>query len=682
MHFNPAFLVDTRYKLNINLLAVNAYVQNNYYNIRTPYSQWQVVRNRVDSSDLDNNGFPVFTSEMLEKNTGGKKKFAFFTAEVKGPSVMYEMKDKGSFALSTRVRATAHLADISTGALDYYLSDIDTAKGKDTASLLNKFAGAKAPKRNMDICANAFQQITASYGRVLKNENRHFLTGGISVSYLLGMGAAYLKVNKIESKFVNDDTVNISEIDLDYGITKPDYYTRQQKPGLPFFRDDPLGRGVSLDIGFNYERRIPENEYFYDMDRDRHEDRSMRKYKYRLGVSLVDLGKINYNNSRYIKRIHIKGNLNTRLVEDDLNQVMKFDNTREADSFLYHFFPDSDSSGSFKVKLPAALNFIADFNLGNNFFAGGQYTQNMRLRKAVAVRTQSVLYLNARYETRPFEISFSLLFGNYYHKMQAGLFLRSGPFFIGTDNLGGLVNTASTNAFNIYTGFSVLIPYKRLTDIDEDLVSDKLDKCPADKGGYKTEGCPDKDGDGTPDKDDECPKIVGPKRSHGCPNEDGDKLWAKADKCPDKAGDKKNDGCPDTDGDGLFDHKDKCPTIAGNKANGGCPVKEEVKKTEPPKKPVKPVKKEEEPMDFNKYYYYPVVGAFGVKTNAENFSKSFTTKTNVKTSLVYNEEKKIYYVSTGKLSTKEDAVKIIDNLNQPEINSLINGNMWMYAVAK
>ena len=678
VHFNPAFMADTRYKVNINLFAVNVYAQNNYYNFKTPYTQWQVARGKVDSLYLDINGTPIFTTDNLEKNRSDKRKYVYFSTDIKGPSAIMPLNDVSSFAISTRLRANAHLANLNTNVIEFYMGDNDTTTN-DTSKLGDSFKGNRSAI-NTDLCANAFQQFTASYSRVLKDEDHHFLTGGVSVSYLIGAGAAYLKVNKLNYESINDDTAAVYNADIDYGFVKPSFYTRHPQPDLYNYYDDIAGRGMSLDIGLNYERRVPKKEYFYEMDGKIYEDKSMRKYIYRLGASVVDLGKINYKNASYVKRINIKGDDPTYFVEEDFKQLARFHNTHEADSFLYTFYPESDSGSQFKIKLPAALNFIADFRVANNFYVGGQYTQNIRLKKAIGVRAQNVLYFSARYETRKFEASFSLLFGNFYRKMQSGLFLRSGPFFIGTDNLGGLVNTSSTNGFNLYTGFSILIPHKRLKDGDEDLISDKLDKCPDVKGGTKTAGCPDKDSDEVPDKEDECPNLAGSKRSNGCPDEDGDKVWSKADKCPDKPGTKANAGCPDTDGDGIYDHKDDCPTVAGIKGNKGCPSKVvDVKKTDPPPKPVK---KEETPLDFNTYYYYPVVGAFGVKTNADNFSKSFTGKTKVKTILVYNAEKKIYYVSTGKLSTKEEATAIIENLGSPEINSFINGTMWMYAIPR
>lgn len=51
---------------------------------------------------------------------------------------------------------------------------------------------------------------------------------------------------------------------------------------------------------------------------------------------------------------------------------------------------------------------------------------------------------------------------------------------------------------------------------------------------------------------------------------DNDGLSYKYDRCPSDAGLFINNGCPDTDGDGIADPDDKCPTIKGLKENDGC----------------------------------------------------------------------------------------------------------------
>ncbi len=131
------------------------------------------------------------------------------------------------------------------------------------------------------------------------------------------------------------------------------------------------------------------------------------------------------------------------------------------------------------------------------------------------------------------------------------------------------------------------------TDIDDDGVSNRDDKCPTqpeDRDGHEDDdGCPDDDNDddGIADADDKCPMKAedqdGDKDEDGCPDldDDNDGVANETDKCPAKAEDKDGfedeDGCPDLDNDkdGIHDTKDKCP-LKPESQNGfqdtdGCP---------------------------------------------------------------------------------------------------------------
>jgi len=117
-----------------------------------------------------------------------------------------------------------------------------------------------------------------------------------------------------------------------------------------------------------------------------------------------------------------------------------------------------------------------------------------------------------------------------------------------------------------------------IPDSDKDGVNDEEDKCPQVAGLAKYQGCPipDTDKDGVNDEEDKCPQVAGLAKYRGCPipDSDNDGINDEEDKCPSVAGLAKYQGCPipDGDGDGVNDEEDKCPTIAGIPANGGCPT--------------------------------------------------------------------------------------------------------------
>ena len=115
-------------------------------------------------------------------------------------------------------------------------------------------------------------------------------------------------------------------------------------------------------------------------------------------------------------------------------------------------------------------------------------------------------------------------------------------------------------------------------DSDNDGIIDDNDKCPAEPGVAKYQGCPvpDTDKDGINDDNDKCPTVSGLAKYEGCPVPDTDKdgINDEDDKCINQPGVARYQGCPipDSDGDGVNDEEDKCPKVAGPADNFGCPV--------------------------------------------------------------------------------------------------------------
>jgi hypothetical protein len=270
--------------------------------------------------------------------------------------------------------------------------------------------------------------------------------------------------------------------------------------------------------------------------------------------------------------------------------------------------------------------------------------------------------------------------------------------YIGTDHLGGIFTPKRTDGANIYAGVKLPIHYHRIKDSDNDGVSDEKDKCIDVPGSVSAYGCPDEDGDKVPDKDDLCPDQPGRRLTKGCPDEDGDKVVGDADKCPDKAGPKESAGCPDTDGDGLADHLDRCPDEKGSKELHGCPyetpkdtIVEETPKAEKPKV-VPPKVKDPKPsdstglvtdydhiinkMDFDKFNYYIILGAYTNKDYAEYLVSNLDTKANVETFIFRVVDGTTYYFTIWKAANKQTEQEQVLMLTRPEVKALINGHIW------
>jgi len=182
-----------------------------------------------------------------------------------------------------------------------------------------------------------------------------------------------------------------------------------------------------------------------------------------------------------------------------------------------------------------------------------------------------MLALTPRFEGKWFEASVPLVLNNDYRNLTVGAFLRLGPFFIGSDNISGLLKSSNVKGFDLYTGCYIPIFKRNPRDRDRDLISDRRDRCKQVAGTAEFYGCPDTDKDGIEDKNDQCPTVAGIGYFQGCPDTDNDSIQDKFDECPTVAGSGMYGGCPDTDNDGIEDRKDSCVFLAGDSVLYGCP---------------------------------------------------------------------------------------------------------------
>ena len=257
-----------------------------------------------------------------------------------------------------------------------------------------------------------------------------------------------------------------------------------------------------------------------------------------------------------------------------------------------------DNDNTFFMQLPTAISLQFDYNIWKWVYVNATGVINVQNRKnphRVRVANQFSITPSFDYAWAGVGIPISY---NKYSGFKAGLGARLGPITIGVTDFRTLFASGKVRGTEFYAGLRVPILYGHPSDIDGDLVSDKLDSClvvqglwefrgcpdtdrdgikdiddhcPEEPGLIEFNGCPDKDNDGIPDKDDACPEDAGPLEFNGCPDRDNDSIIDKKDDCPDTPGLAKFNGCPDTDGDGIKDEDDACPDVPGPEINNGCP---------------------------------------------------------------------------------------------------------------
>lgn len=682
---NPANVADSRYRLNVHIIGTEVYAANNFIRIETPYGQLKSLMGNIDTQYIDKNGVPLFTDQFVKEKLNGNKKFVSVQFSQTLPSVMWTGKDREGFAIIVQARANAHVSGIDEQLLKIFLEDFDTTTyGYTEYQNQKRYIGISGNQKRMGAGANAWLEYGFSYGRILLEDRAHFITGGTTLKLLEGIGAAFIRVNNLDYELQRVDSINFWNADIEYGYVSEKYYDR--KP--PLTAGQLLGRGspgwgLGMDLGVVYEYRPDYKKFVYQMDRNRWIDPSRNKYLFKIGVSINDWGSIRYHKDNYTRYVHVLSGTDP-IGWSQFKQFQKNDEGREIDAFMYRLFPGSDSGDVFKARLPTALNLTYDHALGNQFYFSGRYVQSLRRKKVEGVKVQNTLSASFRYEKNKWSLATGLVFGRFRSPVQMAFSVRTGPFYFGTDVVGGLLGGKKISGASIYTGFMVPILAKKQKDSDGDMLSDILDKCPKLAGDPFADGCPDKDGDKINDFEDACPDLFGPAIYKGCPDDDNDGLIGTKDKCPFAKGDSLHFGCPDSDGDGLYDYEDECPNekgriflkgcsdrdmdsipdsedacpdLAGTRELKGCPPPEKMRTGDP----------RIDSCDFFKYSYKMRIGSYISRSEAEQFAVNFRKQTGVLTSLEYDKIKRFYYIYVAEPKTVQDAQEWIRKLEEPKV---------------
>ena len=545
---NPANIVDSRFKTDINLAGVSVFGSNDYYG--------------VNLLDATKDGYSF---DFEAKTSPSEDNRAAVNVDALGPAFMFNLSKNSSIALFTRARSFVTINKIngsSIAALDDDTTDDFIVTENDINAL-----------------GHAWAEVGLAYARVFTNNEQHFLKGGLSLKYLQGMGSVYVVGENVTIDYDDDGT------DLGGGIITGSIsssgdltYARY----VEFDNDDydykkpDKSNGFSADFGVVYEWRPNYDDYITD-DPNLNGFKHKNKYKLKIGLSITDIGFVDYKNG-------IKEGFNIRKSNVNQNQ---FESEPDFGAALDRFYELTNADTGYKIDLPTALHLNADWNFNSKLYLNLNTDFSLISKDRItANRISNVVSLTPRYESKwfSFYMPLSVIESNGF-RMGAGL--RAGPLYLGSGSVISGFTSNNNREADVYAGLKIPVYQGVSKDKDEDGIIDKLDDCPKDPGPVENNGCPwgDADEDGLLDNVDDCPEEGGTIENKGCPwgDKDGDLILDNVDACPYLPGTKENNGCPykDTDGDGVYDKDDVCINEVGTVANNGCPedVIEKLQKT-------------------------------------------------------------------------------------------------------
>lgn len=415
---NPAATAGSPMKWEVNGLSIGVLYDNTFvYNPKgsVPAFGFRTILKGI----VDNQHFSTYYGAGDED-----KRYQFTLAtEVLGPSFSLALDSNRSIGLTIAARGYGNIRDLPGSTAENawaYLQDPD---------LWNRPLSDNSTRLN----GMSWLEYGLHYSTVLLDDGENQWKAGISLNYLQGIAAAYVKNTHLNYTLGDTTQISFANSSVDYGRTDYDSYRK-----IGDYGDLNHGHGFGADLGVIYihgeNRHVPGD------------------YQYRVGLSIMDIGSINFNRNTAAYHLEtVNGNF-AHWHQNALKTNAAVDRTLSA------VFYQGDSTRSFvadhfSMALPTAISLQGDYRIQPHYYVNATIVKGIGHGNEQGVVQPDLYSITPRYESRWWDVSIplSLL---YYGQWRArlGLAVRAGWVFFGGDAPAGLLALGDMRGVDFYAG--------------------------------------------------------------------------------------------------------------------------------------------------------------------------------------------------------------------------------------
>lgn len=416
VYSNPAFIADSRYKVDINLVGINASVANS--------------QAKFNLGDINN----TFKSDSIKNQLFGTnpgQANALVNLTVNGPAVLFHTPGKLTWAVTTRARVVGNVSQLDGKLVDKVINDLNN--DPNLPYTINS-------SNNQVVNVSGWTEWGISAAREVYARGAHHFTAGVTLKYLAGSGNAHLGLDNFKG------TINADLIKQDAYLNNTTGRMTLGFSGVNFsdFQAGDLtkfnGHGIGGDLGITYEWRPI----------------GSKDYKLRIGAAVTDIGHITYDRDMARSgdyKINIPANQAYYL--SNLNGVSLDNYASTLANDPVHFQAQNATATSYTVHLPTMLQLDADLHIIQHFAVN--LASQMAFAKNENKPYNSAYYSNVtltpRYENRYFGAFLPLNY-NDLSKFNAGAAFRVGPMYIGSGSvLSSLMS--DSKQLDVFIGFHI-----------------------------------------------------------------------------------------------------------------------------------------------------------------------------------------------------------------------------------
>ncbi|MFK8039077.1 MAG: DUF5723 family protein [Crocinitomicaceae bacterium] len=408
VHLNPSSMLDAKTWLDIHVVGLGTYLNNNF----------AAVQNR---SIIDLIGAGGINTDQMGYNVTRNKYHAYSRTNISSLSAVLSQGDH-AFGMSYNLFAYADIRKVDN-SIALPLSQFFQNQN------VTDFTDLNIEKLRANV--TSYGEAKLSYAYTFKKIYRNMMMFGVSAKKIFPIAGGAAKIADANYTIQSNDLLAINNFqgDVMFG----------QATGFSL-----LG-GMGLDLGFTYQNMKERcSNYFPNSSKS---GCSPKFYKYKLGISIIDIGYVKFNES------------STSTYAVDVDSVI-FDPGR--DNFqteLGNVTTGDEASGinkPNKMGLPTVVSLQFDYNIwANKFYVNGTVVYGVPpFPKNYGVRRANSLSVTPRFETKWFDVA--LPFSMYeFRQPQLGLSMRLYFLTIGTDKLLNIFVPSDIYGADIYAQLKV-----------------------------------------------------------------------------------------------------------------------------------------------------------------------------------------------------------------------------------
>jgi hypothetical protein len=425
---NPALTVNTKYNWHINLVGVWANFNNNYVNLKLPYSAYRLANNSVPQQYLTENNNPYFDRDWLAERLNGRDKKVAAGAMIHGPSFMIKARKNLSIGLVTNATSVGRIYGMGENLAHALFQELDTGRRAFDLFTL-RTAGDRdiLSKTTMSINSWMSAGITAAYD--IPVQWKRNVQVGATLKKVWGFGGAYYQNDQMDIRLISADSVQLNRTFVQFA----DYNQR--------------GSGTGLDLGIGYTFR--KKEWMQSGDyKKQHPD-----YFIQFGVAILDMGSVRYDDVR-VTTVSNNGPIGWNAEAARIRYNNQEPGFNLAEQVIRDIPGLTQQTQSLRIGLPTRLSVNADYQFMRNWFIQTQWMQSMRGNHSMAARHQSYLMAGPRYESDWFAATLPMFLEYDYRAFRMGFSLRAGPLYLGSNSLYSLLNTRNLRDADFFIGIA------------------------------------------------------------------------------------------------------------------------------------------------------------------------------------------------------------------------------------